>query len=367
MGNSVKNNNNVSNAPVVSYCVRCGSKVGADDIFCFKCGAKIERDDAVPKIEVKAKENTVSQYAQPKKKTANGVATNVWKSIKSLFSKKPIKIVLAVVLSIAIAVTVILNCFHKTFVGRNKISCGDGFAIAIQADGTVVATGHYYSGQCDVLHWKDIVDVTAGYRITLGIKSDGTVVSAGNNAVGEGDVLDWRDIVSVATGGTAELDYNSDGMPIMAGDAHTIGLKSDGTVIATGDNGYGQCGVYDWSNIVAVSTGCRHTVGLKSDGTVVAVGSNSDGQCDVSDWNDVVAISAGAYHTIGLKSDGTVLFAGDNDNNQCNVEDWTDIEAVSAGNVNTVGVKSDGTVISTENYISLLDKVELNVSGWNLH
>lgn len=56
MGNSVKNNNNVSNAPVVSYCVRCGSKVGADDIFCFKCGAKIERDDAVPKIEVKAKE-----------------------------------------------------------------------------------------------------------------------------------------------------------------------------------------------------------------------------------------------------------------------------------------------------------------------
>ena len=55
MGNSVKNNNNVSNAPVVSYCVRCGSKVGADDIFCFKCGAKIERDDAVPKVEVKTK------------------------------------------------------------------------------------------------------------------------------------------------------------------------------------------------------------------------------------------------------------------------------------------------------------------------
>ena len=27
-----------------------------------------------------------------------------------------------------------------------------------------------------------------------------------------------------------------------------------------------------------------YTVGLKSDGTVVACGSNSDGQCDVSDW-----------------------------------------------------------------------------------
>ena len=28
----------------------------------------------------------------------------------------------------------------------------------------------------------------------------------------------------------------------------------------------------------------EHTVGLKSDGTVVACGKNDDGQCDVSDW-----------------------------------------------------------------------------------
>lgn len=88
MGNSVKNNNNVSNAPVVSYCVRCGSKVGADDIFCFKCGARIERDDAVPKIEVKAKENTVSQYAQPKKKTAKRCRNKCLEVNKISFLKK---------------------------------------------------------------------------------------------------------------------------------------------------------------------------------------------------------------------------------------------------------------------------------------
>ena len=28
-------------------------------------------------------------------------------------------------------------------------------------------------------------------------------------------------------------------------------------------------------------------VGLKSDGTVVAAGDNEDGQCDVSDWTNI--------------------------------------------------------------------------------
>ena len=51
------------------------------------------------------------------------------------------------------------------------------------------------------------------------------------------------------------------------------GLKSDGTVVAVGDNGYGQLNVGSWSNIVQVAAGDYHTVGLKSDGTVVAVGS----------------------------------------------------------------------------------------------
>jgi alpha-tubulin suppressor-like RCC1 family protein len=34
-----------------------------------------------------------------------------------------------------------------------------------------------------------------------------------------------------------------------------------------------------------VSARGYHTVGLKSDGTVVAVGLNDDGQCDVSSWD----------------------------------------------------------------------------------
>lgn len=32
---------------------------------------------------------------------------------------------------------------------------------------------------------------------------------------------------------------------------------------------------------------------LKSDGTVVAAGQNDHGQCKVGDWRDIVAVSAG--------------------------------------------------------------------------
>lgn len=36
-----------------------------------------------------------------------------------------------------------------------------------------------------------------------------------------------------------------------------------------------------------ISVGRRHTVGLKSDGTVTAVGDNEFGQCDVSGWRGI--------------------------------------------------------------------------------
>lgn len=68
-----------------------------------------------------------------------------------------------------------------------------------------------------------------------------------------------------------------------------------------------------------ISAGNSHTVGLKSDGTVVAVGENEDGQCNTHSWQNIKAISAGACHTLGLRVDGTVIATGKNDSNQCDV------------------------------------------------
>ncbi|GIN73158.1 hypothetical protein J14TS2_36330 [Bacillus sp. J14TS2] len=76
-------------------------------------------------------------------------------------------------------------------------------------------------------------------------------------------------------------------MATNTGNAHTIGLRTDGTVAAVGWNKHDQCSVSDWLDIEAVAAGWRRTLGLKSDGTVAAVGLNEHGQCDVSDWHGI--------------------------------------------------------------------------------
>ena len=194
--------------------------------------------------------------------------------------------------------------------------------------------------------WDEIAQrysVSAGYSYSVGLKSDGTVVAVGDNEYGQCDVSDWTDIVAITTGGN-----------------HTIGLKSDNTVVAVGYNEDGRCNVSNWTDIVAVSAGSSYSVGLKSDGTVVAVGYKYNGECDVSDWTDIVAVSAGNDYSVGLKADGKVVAVGYNEDGECDVSDWTDIVAVSAGDSYSVGLKSDGTMVA----VGYNEDGECDVSDW---
>ena len=69
---------------------------------------------------------------------------------------------------------------------------------------------------------------------------------------------------------------------IAAGWYHTVALKGDGTVVAWGYNGYGQCNVPPGlSGVTAIAAGGYHTAALKGDGIVVAWGDSHDGQCTV--------------------------------------------------------------------------------------
>lgn len=95
-----------------------------------------------------------------------------------------------------------------------------------------------------------------------------------------------------------------------------------------------------------LAAGYRHSAGLTDQGTVLAAGDNSFGQLNTSEWREVVQIAAGAYHTVGLRLDGTVLATGDNSQGQLDVEGWTDITAVAATAWGTLGLRSDGTVVS---------------------
>jgi alpha-tubulin suppressor-like RCC1 family protein len=185
--------------------------------------------------------------------------------------------------------------------------------------------------------------VAAGFEHTVGLKSNGTVVAVGDNYYGQCNVGSWTDITQVT-----------------AGAYHTMGLKSNGTVVTVGDNYYGQCNVGGWTDITQVTTCRYHTVGLKDDGTVVAVGWNDYGQCDIGNWTDITQVAAGGFHTVGLKSDGTVVVVGNNYYGQWNVGGWTDIIQVTTCHYHTVGLKDDGTVVAVgDNYYGQCD-----VGGW---
>src|SRR5207247_2498452 len=57
------------------------------------------------------------------------------------------------------------------------------------------------------------------------------------------------------------------------------------------------------SNVVALSCGGTHTLALKSDGTVVAWGDNSSGQCNIPNGlTNVIAIAGGGAHSLVVVS-----------------------------------------------------------------
>jgi len=205
--------------------------------------------------------------------------------------------------------------------------------------------------------WAEITQrntISAGDGHTVGLKEDGTVIATEFKGFfdyghGERDVSSWRNIVAV------DADSN-----------HSVGIKADGTVVAVGFSIAGECDVSGWRDIVAVDSGVYHTVGLKADGTVIATKYKYNrnfgdcGQFDVSEWRNIVAVGAGTYYTVGLKTDGTVVVAGQLRGQSKRIFGWSDITTIAAGAAHVVGLKADGTVVA----VGANDDGQCNVSGW---
>ena len=63
---------------------------------------------------------------------------------------------------------------------------------------------------------------------------------------------------------------------------------------------------------IAISAGRFHSIGLRKDGTVMATEildkKENFGQTEVQEWSNVVQISAGWLHTVALTQDGHILY-----------------------------------------------------------
>lgn len=149
-------------------------------------------------------------------------------------------------------------------------------------------------------------------------------------------------------------DANGDGIPDYIADANGDGEYDSGdvanweplTVVAWGDNTYGQCDVPPGlSNVVAVSGGLDFSLALNSDGTVVAWGDNTYGQTNVpSTATNIVAISANWHGALALKADGASIHWGAFTNDAPPIA--TNLIAISKGYDYGFALKSDGSLLA---------------------
>lgn len=149
------------------------------------------------------------------------------------------------------------------------ISAGNGHVLGLKSDGTVVAVGNNDDMQCEVNNWRNIVSIAAGGAFSLGLRSDGTVIAVGDNSNGQCDLDAWRDVVFIGAGGS-----------------YSYCITKEGTVLTTDDT----LSVKDWGEIIYVDSGFNtsggsNMVGLRSDGKLVFTGDNTFGQNDVDKWD----------------------------------------------------------------------------------
>ena len=153
------------------------------------------------------------------------------------------------------------------------------------------------------------------------------------------------------------------------GTQHSLAIKANGTLWASGSNTYGQLGTGDGldattpvqvgtSTWKAVSAGFYFTVGIKTDGTLWAWGLNHVGQLGIGNTNTQptpvqvgtdtwTAVSAGSSFVLALKSDGTLWTWGNqvHNNSQTSpvlVNVGVTFTKIDAGGYHALALTADG-------------------------
>lgn len=181
-----------------------------------------------------------------------------------------------------------------------------------------------------------------------------------------------------------EFTYIVAGM-VAGGDSHTLALRTDGQVVATGRGNSGQLGrgnttslddftpVTALSNVSAISAGRDGSVSLLANGQVWSWGSNGKGEVGDNTTNQrnspvqvqiptsAVAVSAGDRFKLAVTADGKAWAWGSNGSgnlgdgsttNRSAPVRWgsaTDIISVSAGGTHALALRSGGGVYSCGN------------------
>ena len=245
------------------------------------------------------------------------------------------------------------------------------------------------------LSGKTVVAASAGSFHSLALCADGTLAAWGRNDLGQlGDNSTTSSSVPVAITNSGALSGKMV-VAISAGYYHNLVLCSDGTMVAWGQNTYGQLGDGSKTNrsvpvavsaaggvsgktVSGIAAGYYHNLAQCTDGSLVAWGRNSYGQLGNNSTTDsstpvditrsgvlngltVAQFAAGSDHSLVLCTDGSLAAWGRNNygqlgegsgaNSSVPVEvDSTDVLAgkivtsISAGGWHNLALCSDGTL-----------------------
>ncbi len=218
--------------------------------------------------------------------------------------------------------------FHSLFVKSNGSLWAMGYNNMGQLGDGIIESG-YKTNQPEQIVASNVTAIAAGSSHSLFLKNDGSLWGMGWNMYGQlGDAFPTRTPVQIVA---------SNVTAIAAGVGHSLFIKNDGSLWAMGENFFGQLGDgttngYYYTNVperivaggvIAVSAGSAHSLFLKSDGSLWGMGNNQFGQLGDGTTNNairpeqivasnVTAIEAGAYYSLFLKNDGSVWGMGTN-------------------------------------------------------
>jgi alpha-tubulin suppressor-like RCC1 family protein len=248
-----------------------------------------------------------------------------------------------------------------------QVAVGDATQYALLEDGTVVAWGSNSEGQLGngpmgatgelgrypkpsitpvrVTGLTNIIQVEAGTKHAVALRKDGTVWAWGtrdDGAIGDGEPKTLRPVMAI---GATQVTGLQGITRIAARGSHNLALRSDGKVMAWGQNRYGQLGngtrdngwtpaeVSGLDRIVAIATGsgsASFSGAVRDDGTVWMWGSGTSGvmgngirnpspddpggrnllPLQVPGLANVKALSFGSGHVAALLGDGTLRMWG---------------------------------------------------------
>ena len=132
----------------------------------------------------------------------------------------------------------------------------------------------------------NVKHVACGYQHTVILKNDGSIWGCGNASAGQYGIENANSYYTTFTQATTNV--NNDVKQVDCGEGHTIILKNDGSVWATGYNYSGELGLGDTTNrytftqvttnVKQISCGLSHTIILKNDGSIWGCGWNRYGE-----------------------------------------------------------------------------------------